>query len=61
VKAAIAAAAAAEQDRPERLSARGRLEITRIEELRRALVLKEILGTPRGLAPPEGLPKDQDG
>lgn len=61
VKAAIAATEAAARDAPDRVSARGRLEITRIDELRRALVLKEILGTPRGLAPPEGLPKDQDG
>lgn len=40
---------------------RKRLGLGGPDDLRRALLLKEVLGTPRGLAPPGGLPKDQDG
>jgi hypothetical protein len=40
---------------------RKRLGLGGPDDLRRALLLKEVLGTPRGLAPPGVLPKDQDG
>jgi hypothetical protein len=40
---------------------RKRLGLGGPDDLRRALLLKEVLGTPRGLAPPGALPKDQDG